>query len=128
MDHLLSTIRDWLLVLSYLQLPTLNDNKIMMIIMCCGGLMPSVQMMVGQWKFCFEILRLFGIFLPCVLKNHTLSFGESVIRPFRTTIVLYCGSVPAANAPGCTAAEGFLCKPWSLFVPTCTTRCLHQRP
>ena len=25
--------------------------------------------------------------------------------------VLYCGRVPAANAPGCTAAEGLLYKP-----------------
>ena len=39
----------------------------------------------------------------------------------------YCGRVPAANAPGCTAAEGLLYKPWSLVVPTCTARCLHQR-
>ena len=43
-------------------------------------------------------------------------------------IVLYCGRVPAANAPGCTAAEGLLYKPWSLVVPICTARCLHQRP
>ena len=43
-------------------------------------------------------------------------------------IVLYCGRVPAANAPGCTAAEGLLYKPRSLVVPTCTARCLHQRP
>ena len=43
-------------------------------------------------------------------------------------IVLYCGRVLAANAPGCTAAEGLLYKPWSLAVPTCTARCLHQRP
>ena len=33
-------------------------------------------------------------------------------------IVLYCGRVPAANAPGCTAAEGLLYKPWSLVFPT----------
>ena len=43
-------------------------------------------------------------------------------------IVLYCGRVPAANAPGCTASEGLLYKPWPLVVPTCTARCLHQRP
>ena len=43
-------------------------------------------------------------------------------------LYLYCGRVPAANAPGCTAAEGLLYKPWSLVVPTCTARCLHQRP
>ena len=39
---------------------------------------------------------------------------------------LYCGRVPAAKAPGCTAAKGLLHKPWSLVVPTCTARCLHQ--
>ena len=27
-------------------------------------------------------------------------------------IVLYCSWVPAASAPGCTAAEGLLYKPW----------------
>ena len=43
-------------------------------------------------------------------------------------VVLYCGRVPAANAPGWTAAEGLLYKPWSLVDPTCTARCLHQRP
>ena len=43
-------------------------------------------------------------------------------------IVLYCGRVPAANAPECTAAEGLLYKPWFLVVPTCTARYLHQRP
>ena len=47
---------------------------------------------------------------------------------FLCGIVLYCGRVSAANAPGCTAAEGLLYKPWSLVVPTCTARCLHQRP
>ena len=43
-------------------------------------------------------------------------------------IVLYCGRVPAANSLGCTAAEGLLYKPWSLVVPNCIARCLHQRP
>ena len=43
-------------------------------------------------------------------------------------VVLYCGRVPAANAPGWTAAEDLLYKPWSLVIPTCTARCLHQRP
>ena len=42
--------------------------------------------------------------------------------------VMLCGRVPAANAPGCTAAEGLLYKPWSLVLPTRTARCLHQRP
>ena len=43
-------------------------------------------------------------------------------------IVLYCDRIPTANAPGCTAAEGLLYKPWSLVILTCTARCLHQRP
>ena len=29
-----------------------------------------------------------------------------------------CNRVPAANAPGCTAAEGLLYKPWSLVFPS----------
>ena len=45
-----------------------------------------------------------------------------------TFIVFYCGRVPLANAPGCTAAEGLLYKPWSLVFPTYTARCLHQIP
>ena len=40
-------------------------------------------------------------------------------------IVLHCGTVPAANAPGCIAAEGLLYKPWSLVVPTCTVNLRH---
>ena len=43
-------------------------------------------------------------------------------------IVLYCGRIPATNAPACTAVEGLLYKPRSLVVPTCIARCLHQRP
>ena len=35
---------------------------------------------------------------------------------------MLCGTVPATNAPGCTAAEGLLV----LVLPTCTARCLHQ--
>ena len=35
-------------------------------------------------------------------------------------LVMLCGRVPAANAPGCTAAEGLLYKPWSLVFPICT--------
>ena len=52
----------------------------------------------------------------------------SLFIPFSFAIVLYCGMVPAANAPGCTPVEGLLYRPWSLVVPTCTARCLHQRP
>ena len=46
----------------------------------------------------------------------------------KTNIVLYFGRVQAANVPGCIAAEGFLYQPLSLVFPTCTARCLHQRP
>ena len=42
-------------------------------------------------------------------------------------ILLYFGRVPAANAPGCTSAEGLFYRPWSLVLPTCAARCLHQR-
>ena len=49
-------------------------------------------------------------------------------RLFPHTALLYCGRIPAANAPGCTAAESLLYKPWSLVIPTCTARCLCQRP
>ena len=44
------------------------------------------------------------------------------------TLKEYFIVVPVANASWCTAAEGLLYKPWSLVVPTCTARCLHQRP
>ena len=40
----------------------------------------------------------------------------------------YYKNTNVVNAPGCTAAEGLLYKPWSLVVPTYTARCLHQRP
>ena len=51
---------------------------------------------------------------------------SQVENPSATALVvpLYCGRVPAANAPGCTAAEGLLYKPWSLVLPTCTAKCL----
>ena len=43
-------------------------------------------------------------------------------------IVLYCGRVPADNAPGCTAAEGLLYKPWSFLLapPGVSTRDLSS--
>ena len=53
-------------------------------------------------------------------RNYLVGTGVFVVL----CTVLYCGRVPAASAPGCTAAEGLLYKPWSLFVPPC----LHQRP
>ena len=37
-------------------------------------------------------------------------------------IVLYCGRVPAANAPGCTAAECLLYRPCSF-----SRSCLHRQ-
>ena len=66
-----------------------------------------------------------------------MSMGSGDIAPCFPTLstrskivgtVLYCGRVPAAIAPGCYAAKGLLYKPWSLVIPTCTARCLHQRP
>ena len=51
-----------------------------------------------------------------------------IVRTRIFCIVLYCDMVPAANAPGCTAAEDLLYKPWSLVLPTCTARCLYRRP
>ena len=53
--------------------------------------------------------------------------GKLNTKNQRKHIVLYCGRVPAANGPGCTAAEGLLYKPWSLVVHTCTARCIHQK-
>ena len=38
-----------------------------------------------------------------------------IVRTRIFCIVLYCDMVPAANAPGCTAAENLLYKPWSFF-------------
>ena len=78
-----------------------------------------------------------GIILKLILKRenvdvvvliHVHQGNSSMARPLASPTVLYCGRVPAVNAPGCTAAEGLLHKPWSLVVPTHTARCLHQRP
>ena len=63
----------------------------------------------------------------CKMSNEGL-INLLFLSLFEYCIVLYCGRVPAANAPGCTAAEGLLYKPWSLVFRTCTARCLHQRP
>ena len=40
---------------------------------------------------------------------------------YMSTILLYCGRVPAANARGCTTAEGLLYKPETLVVKGGTT-------
>ena len=45
------------------------------------------------------------------IAKYTLLLSAGIVL---YCIVLYCGRVPAANAPGCTAAEGLLYKPWSL--------------
>ena len=72
-------------------------------------------------------LSMYYCFLP--YNTHILSILPLWFEgPKNTCIVLYCGRVPAVNAPGCTAAECLLYKPWSLVVPACTARCLHQRP
>ena len=45
----------------------------------------------------------------CILRT---IFGYYSLPQFEVTlIVLYCGRVPVANAPRCTAAEGLLYKP-----------------
>ena len=67
------------------------------------------------------------LMVPCDLyftSCTSILYSELLLKLF----VLYCSRVPAANAPRCTEAEGLLYKPWSLIVPTCTARCLHQRP
>ena len=69
--------------------------------------------------------RVIGCNLNQPMKHSTESLGN--VWYHQTCIVSYCGRVPAANAPGCTAAEGLFYKPWSLVLPTCTARCLHQR-
>ena len=65
-------------------------------------------------------------FCHITAKWKTVSFNIPKARVW--SVVLYCGRVPASSAPGRTAAEGLLYKPWSLVFPTCTARCLHQRP
>ena len=62
-----------------------------------------------------------------ILWAHRWSSQSTVSSCRCQSILLYCGRVPAANAPGCTVAEGLLYKPWSSVVPTCSDRCLHQR-
>ena len=61
-------------------------------------------------------------------SGHNVYSDCGLMVDFRELVVLYCGRVPVANAPECTAAEGLLYKPWSLVLPTCTAMCLHQRP
>ena len=61
----------------------------------------------------------FRLYFKCVSAN----MSSKHLR-----IVLYCSRVPTANASGCTAVGVLLYKPWSLVVPNCTARCLHQRP
>ena len=54
---------------------------------------------------------------------------EQTVKAQRVIRGMYvCNSVPAANAHGCTAAEGLLYKPWSLVVLTYTARSLHHTP
>ena len=72
------------------------------------------------------------VFLLLCLRNiivmYVLLFVFCFIVLYSIWTVLYCARVPAANAPGCTAAEGLFYEPWSLVAHTCTARCLHQRP
>ena len=48
---------------------------------------------------------------------HLQKLGETgSLKVYKYRIVLYCGRVPATNAPGCTAPDGLLYKPWFLAV------------
>ena len=42
--------------------------------------------------------------------------------------VLYCGKVPAANAPRMHCSLRLIVQTLALVIPTYTARCLHQRP
>ena len=56
-----------------------------------------------------------------------LIIGVNILKSqLKLNVVLYCGTVLAANATGCTAAYGLLYKPWTSVVPNCTARCLQQ--
>ena len=70
-------------------------------------------------------------FTYCGLINNNnstmIKLGEIIMNILCQLYTLYGDRVPAANTPGCTAAEGLLYKPWFLVVPTFTARCLHQR-
>ena len=61
------------------------------------------------------------------LLKHTEGLSVEILNTIYALYCMYCSRVPAAKPPGCTASEGLLYKPWSLVVPTCTARCLHQR-
>ena len=82
---------------------------------------------------CAQLLQMSVRFLHFMAPHNNCARGVSYLKLLSTwfndvTHMNVCGRVPAANAPGCTAAEDLLYKPWSLVVPTCTARCLHQRP
>ena len=75
---------------------------------------------------CYTKLRSPGPIVPLSRYMNNLLRGRTETA-WDLYIVLYCGRVPATNAPGCTAAEGLLYKHWSLVVPTCTARCHQHR-
>ena len=52
-------------------------------------------------------LTQYGVILIQIVPLH---LRLSYLQACQYKIVLYCGRVPAANAPGCTAAEGLLYK------------------
>ena len=112
----------------------------------CVGVSDTDEFYAGIWNALFNASNAVHLNISCVanmttlrpfsgyilppLANHGFGFYLRHPRAGRSRVevpVLYCivwGRVPAANAPGCTTAEGLLYKPWYLVVPTCTARCL----
>ena len=86
---------------------------------------PSQMFMIATLQVLSHLPFRVNISVRVTFRGQLSKFCQ--INP-ETCYVMLCGRVPAANAPGCTAAEGLLYKPWSLVVPTFTARCLHQRP
>ena len=54
-----------------------------------------------------------------ILREKFLSLAQNHLYFYKVAAycIVYCGRVPTAEAPGCTAAKGLLYKPWSLVVP-----------
>ena len=68
-------------------------------------------------------------FAPPLFTSNLVHAIINLLQAARPSFLpMYYRRVPAANVPGCTAAEGLLYKPWSLVVHNCTARCIHQRP
>ena len=99
----------------------------------CHGASPTTPGMISVARsaslstFLWKIMLFYTRSSINTSTLHTHTIVWLFVYNHTKCIVQYCGRVPAANGPGCTAAEGLLYKPWSLVFPTCTARCLHQR-